>query len=92
MEYSSLFVSLMGMGTVFFGLACLIVLVTLMGRMFSHSQKQPDSVSIRTAVPSAPASKVEPINQELAVVIAAAIAEHMGTDAAGLRILSIKKI
>ena len=32
-EYSSLFVCLMGMGTVFFGLICLIVLTTIMGKI-----------------------------------------------------------
>ena len=32
MDYSSVFVCLMGMGTVFFGLICLIVLTTIMGR------------------------------------------------------------
>ena len=33
MEYSSAFVCLMGMGTVFFGLICLIVLTMLMGKI-----------------------------------------------------------
>ena len=32
-EYGSLFVCLMGMGTVFFGLICLIVLTTIMGKI-----------------------------------------------------------
>ena len=32
-EYGSVFVCLMGMGTVFFGLICLIVLTTIMGKI-----------------------------------------------------------
>ena len=32
-EYSNLFVCLMGMGTVFFGLICLIALTTIMGKI-----------------------------------------------------------
>ena len=32
-EYSSLFVCLMGMGVVFFGLICLIVLTMIMGKI-----------------------------------------------------------
>ena len=44
-EYSSLFVCLMGMGTVFFGLICLIVLTTVMGK----------TVGGRTAPAAAPA-------------------------------------
>ena len=33
MEPSNLFVCLMGLGTVFFGLICLIVLTTIMGKI-----------------------------------------------------------
>ena len=36
MEYSNLFVVLMGIGTVFFGLICLIVLVWVMGKLFRN--------------------------------------------------------
>ncbi len=39
MEYPSLFVCLMGMGTVFFGLICLIVLTMVMGKIVGgHSR------------------------------------------------------
>ncbi len=37
-EYGSLFVCLMGMGTVFFGLICLIVLTTIMGKIVGGRQ------------------------------------------------------
>ena len=33
MEHSSLFVCLMGMGTVFFGLICLILLTMILGKI-----------------------------------------------------------
>ena len=38
MDYSIIFVCLMGMGTVFFGLICLIVLTTLLGRICGRKQ------------------------------------------------------
>ena len=53
----NLFVVLMGVGTVFFGLICIILLCTAMS-----------------------------------AAISAAIAEDMGTDPAGIRILSVKKL
>jgi len=90
MDYSNLFVCLMGMGTVFFGLICLIVLTSLMGRIVSH----PKSTAPATAAPanfSAPAAS-EPNRQELIAAVSAAIAEELGTDITGIRILSVKKL
>ena len=87
-QYSNLFVCLMGMGTVFFGLICLIVLTTVMGK----------TVGGRTApaaapapVPAAPAA-AEPNRQELVAAVSAAIAEELGTDITGIRIVSMKKL
>ena len=37
MEYSSLFVTLMGIGTVFFGLICIIFLTMAMGAAVSYT-------------------------------------------------------
>lgn len=45
MEYSSIFVCLMGMGTVFFGLICLIVLTYLMSAVVGRG---------KTAAPAPP--------------------------------------
>ena len=76
-EYGSLFVCLMGMGTVFFGLICLIVLTTIMGKI----------VGGRPA-PAAP----EGNRQEIAAAVSAAIAEELGTSITGIRIVSMKKL
>lgn len=88
MDYSSLFVCLMGMGTVFFGLICLIVLTTLMSAICGcgHSPAAPVP-----AVPAAPPAPAED-RQALAAAIAAAVAEDLGTDITGIRILSLKKL
>ena len=85
MDYSSLFVCLMGMGTVFFGLICLIILTSLMGRIMSRKTPTP------AAAAPVPAD-AEPDRRELVAAISAAIAEDLGTDITGIRILSIKKL
>ena len=87
MDYSIIFVCLMGMGTVFFGLICLIVLTTLLGRLFGQKQQ-----SAPAAVSPAPAAVSAGDQQELIAAVSAAIAEELGTDITGIRILSIKKV
>lgn len=84
MDYSNVFVCLMGIGTVFFGLICLIALTTVMGHI---CRPHGDSVSIPDHLPS-----TEPNRQELVAAVSAAIAEDLGTDITGIRILSIKKL
>lgn len=86
MDYSIIFVCLMGMGTVFFGLICLIVLTTLLGRVCGHSQQD---AAPAAAVP-APARAAD--QQELIAAVSAAIAEDLGTDITGIRILSIREV
>ena len=86
MDYSIIFVCLMGMGTVFFGLICLIVLTTLLGRVCGQKQQ-----SAPAAVSPAPAAVSAGDQQELIAAVSAAIAEELGTDITGIRILSIKK-
>lgn len=87
MEYSNWFVCLMGMGTVFFGLICLILLMDLMGKILSHGKTQ-------EAPAAAPAPTVDngPIQPQVVAAISAAIAEDLGTDITGIRITSIKKV
>ena len=87
MDYSSIFVCLMGMGTVFFGLICLIGLTALMGRIVGRTQQ----AAVPAAVPVVPAA-AEPNRQELVAAISAAIAEELGTDITGIRIHSMKKL
>ena len=90
MDYSSLFVCLMGMGTVFFGLICLIGLTTLMGRICGRGQQAASAAPV-APVAAAPAA-AEPNRQELVAAISAAIAEELGTDVTGIRIVSMKKL
>ncbi len=82
MDYPKLFVCLMGMGTVFFGLICLIALTMIMSAILGHGKQ--------TAVPAAaPAPAVLP---EVIAAVSAAVAEELGLDITGIRILSMKKL
>ena len=90
MEYSNLFVCLMGMGTVFFGLICLIVLTTIMGHILARQQKT--AAPAAAPISAAPATDDGPIRPEVVAAISAALAENLGTDITGIRIKSIKKL
>ena len=84
MEYASGFVCLLGMGTVFFGLICLIVLTELMGKVVRGKP-----VPAAAPAAAAPAPQVTP---EMVAAVSAALAEELGTDITGIRIHSIKRV
>ena len=88
-QYSNLFVCLMGMGTVFFGLICLIALTTIMGKIVG-GRAVPAAMPAPAAAPVSAAA--EPNRQELVAAVSAAIAEELGTDIKGIRIVSMKKL
>lgn len=88
------FVILMGLGTVFFGLICIIIVCSLMSFLVRKFEKTPkaqvnDNHAGET-VNEAPAAI--PSRPELVAAMAAAIAEYSGKEISGIRILSIKKL
>ena len=87
---NALFVTLMGMGTVFIGLICIVILCTIMSAVVRSFTKKPE----KTTTPVAPAAKPAAIanKQEFIAAVSAAIAEDMGTDITGIRILSVKQL
>ena len=84
MEYSSLFVTLMGIGTVFFGLICIIFLTMAMGAILKGKEKAP-------AAP-APAPKPQGMQPEIVAAITAALSEEVGISSRSMNIMNIKKI
>ena len=56
MDYNHAFVCLMGMGTVFFGLICLIVLTSVMSAVLCAVGKQPTACATPAPQPAAPAT------------------------------------
>lgn len=97
-EISSVFVTVLGMATTFFGLICIIILAKIMSFCCRIANKvDSGSKDAANVTPAAPAPVVQANNQsenkgEIVAAISAAIAEDMGTDVSAIRILSIKKI
>ena len=92
--YSPLFVTLMGIGTVFFGLICIIVLTTVMGSVLKSKSKPAapaPAAAPKAAAPAAPAVNTAKEQEILAAVIAA-VTEDLGPSASRLQITSINKI
>lgn len=92
--YSPLFVTLMGIGTVFFGLICIIVLTTVMGSVLKSKSKPAapaPAAAPMAAAPAAPAVNTAKEQEILAAVIAA-VTEDLGPSASRMQITSINKI
>ena len=92
MEYSSLFVTLMGIGTVFFGLICIIFLTMAMGAVLKGKEKTP-AVAAAAPVAAAPAPKPQGMQPpEIVAAITAALSEEVGISSRSMNIVNIKKI
>lgn len=88
---SNTFVVCLGMGVVFFGLICIVILLKIMGALCNANSKE-ETEAIKP-IASAPAvSQVIPNRQEVIAAVSAAIAEELGTDISAIRIHSFKKI
>ena len=91
MDISNAVVVGIGLGTVFVGLICLILLCYIMSaavKMFTKNENKKEAAS-----PVVPSASVAVGNKgEFAAAIAAAIAEDLGTDVTGIRIKSIKRV
>ncbi len=85
---------LIGVGTVFVGLVCIIILCKIIGAFFTMSEKKETATKEDVAVSgSNAAAPVEiPNRGETVAAIATAIAEATGTDISAIRILSIEKM
>lgn len=81
-----------GFGLVFVGLICIIVICSFMGAICKALIKE-DKKPIAPAA-NAPAKANSNIANkgEFVAAVSAAIAEELGTDVTGIRILSIKKL
>ena len=92
MEYSPLFVTLMGIGTVFFGLICIIFLTMAMGGIMKSKGKMPAAAAAAPAAAPAPAPKPQGMQPEIVAAITAALSEEIGIPAHSMNIVNIKKI
>ena len=92
MELSNTFVILMGLGTVFFGLVCIILLCYVMSFVVQKLAKPEAPTPASMPVATAPAKTSIANRQEFIAAVSAAIAEDLGTDISAIRILSVKEL
>ena len=89
-------VALLGYAVVFFGLILLMIVVTIMGKIFMAKDKK------KTAAPAAPAAHAAPgtagqlklydVEPKTAAMLMAIVVEKMGKPLNELRFISIKEV
>ena len=92
MELSNAMVIGLGMGTVFVGLICLILICYIMGAICRIFAK-PENKAAAPA-PKAVATQNQPIanKQEILAAACAVIAEELGTEANNIKVTSFKRV
>ena len=88
---SNLFVVGMGIGTVFLGLVCIVLLCLIMSAICRAAERKPENSAAPAVAPAVSAQPIEN-RQEIIAAVSAALAEEMGTDISAIRIHSFKKI
>lgn len=105
-ELSNVYVALMGMGTVFFGLICIVVLCKIMSMVMKTAggKESPQQAAVpaaaaapqTAAAPAAPAASFSPVTaanrQELIAASCVAIAEMEGISLEHIRVHSFRQL
>lgn len=89
---SPLFVTLLGMGTVFVGLICIVLLCALMSAVVRSFAKPQVKLAAKPTAQPVTQKAVIANKQEFIAAVSAAIAEDMNTDVTGIRIHSVKQL
>lgn len=91
----SLTTSGVGFLIVFIGLAILIALVSVLGKicekMLGEESAAPKAPA-KAAAPAAPAKTEIANRNELVAILSAAVAEELGTDVSAIRVVSLKQV
>ncbi len=87
---SDWFVVCMGVGTVFIGLVCIVIICSIMGLFFRG--RKPKAEVAAAPAPAVVQDTVIENRQEIIAAVTAAAAEEMGTDVSALRVISFKKV
>lgn len=83
-------VIVMGIGTVFVALVCIIIICKIMGLFFTGSAKTETKAEVKQA-PAVQNTVIEN-RQEIIAAVTAVCAEEMGKDISALRVVSFKKL
>ena len=93
-EISNTFVVVLGVGVVFIGLICIIILCKILSAVCMLSEKKENTEPAKTTAAPVATVAAQPIQnrQEIIAAVSAVLAEELGTDVSAIRILSFKKI
>ena len=93
MDVSNGIVIALGLGIVFAGLICIVIICSIMGAICKNLVKPEAAKPAQQAAPSAPASSAPIANkQEIIAAVCAVIAEELGTEASNIRVTSFKRV
>jgi len=84
---SNLLVVCLGMGTVFFGLICLVVICSITSWLCKLFVKETEAPKISTE-----SNGAIPNKQEIVAASCAVIAEELGTEAKNIKVVSFKRV
>ena len=87
---SNAFVCIMGIGTVFVGLICIVVICNVMSFIMKSFSKKETKGTSKAAPVEATLSTQE--KQAIIAGTCAVIAEELGTDVKNIRVLSFKRV
>ena len=94
-ELSNTFVCVMGMGTVFVGLICIVLICNLLSvvlKRFAKAEKEMNLVPKAAAEAIAPEMTFSTAEKSAIVAgVCACIAEELGEDASNIKVLSFRK-
>lgn len=92
MDVSNGIVIALGLGIVFAGLICLVIICSLLGIICKKLVK--NEISAPAVSTGAPVSGNAPIanKQEIVAAVCAVIAEELGTDVSNIRVTSFKRV
>lgn len=83
----------LGLGIVFMGLICLIIIITVLGAIMKRAEKKKAAQAPAVAAPAAaPAQTVIPNKPEFVAAVSVAVAEDCGADVSRIRIHKIEKV
>lgn len=82
----------LGMGTVFVGLICLILICYIMSAICKLFEKPAKEAAAPAAAPAAPANQPIANKQEVLAACCAVIAEELGTEANNIKVTSFKRV
>lgn len=93
MQIDNSTVIFLGLGIVFMGLVCLIIIITVLGAIMKRANKKKAAAEpAAAAAAAAPAQTVIPNKSEFVAAVSVAVAEENGTDVSRIRIHKIEKV